>query len=88
MLPVVWLALAIVAGVGAYLVGWPAWTGYRSRDRRDSNTERYLAWRGRAVRGQQSTREGMTGDERRRVYIGAALAVVAVAALFAFFTTS
>jgi hypothetical protein len=30
----------------------------------------------------------MTGDERRRVYIGAALAVVAVAALFAFFTTS
>jgi hypothetical protein len=88
MSPVLWLALAIAAGGGAYLVGWPALTGCRSRDRRDSNTERYLAWRGRAVRGQPSTREGMTGDERRRVYIGAALAVVAVAALFAFFTTS
>ena len=88
MSPVVSLALAIVAGVGAYLVGWPAWTGYRSRDRRDSNTERYLAWRGRAVRGQQSTREGMTGEERRRIFIGAALAIGAVVALFAFFATS
>lgn len=88
MSPVVWLALAIVAGVGAYLVGWPAWTGYCSRDRRDSNTERYLAWRGRAVRGQQSTREGMTGEERRRIFIGAALAIGAVVALFAFFATS
>ena len=88
MSPVLWLALAIVAGVGAYLVGWPAWTGYRSRDRRDSNTERYLAWRGRAVRGQQSTRAGMTGEERRRIFIGAALAIGAVVALFAFFATS
>ena len=88
MSPVLWLALAIAAGGGAYLVGWPALTGYRSRDRRDSNTERYLAWRGRAVRGQQSTREGMTGEERRRIFIGAALAIGAVVALFAFFATS
>jgi hypothetical protein len=88
MSPLLWLVLAIAAGVGAYVVGWPAWTGYRSRDRRDSNTERYLAWRGRAVRGQSSMREGMTGDERRRVYVGGALAVVAVVALLVFFATS
>jgi hypothetical protein len=88
MSPLLWLALAIAAGVGAYVVGWPAWSGYRSRDRRDSNTERYLAWRGRAVRGQPSTPEGMTGDERRRVSIGGALAIVAVASLLAFFVTS
>ena len=88
MSPLLWLALAIAAGVAAYRVGWPAWSGYRSRDRRDSNTERYLAWRGRAVRGQPSTRESMTGDERRRVYVGGALAIVAVASLFAFFGTS
>jgi hypothetical protein len=88
MSPVLWLALAIAAGGGAYLVGWPALTGCRSRDRRDSNTERYLAWRGRAVRGQSSMREGMTGDERRRVYVGGALAVVAVVALLVFFATS
>lgn len=88
MPPLAWLALAIAAGIGAYAVGWPAWIGYRRRDRRDSNTERYLAWRGRAVRGQPSAREGMTGEERRRVYIGAALGIVAVLALFAFFATS
>ena len=88
MSPLLWLALAIAASVGAYVVGWPAWSGYRSRDRRDSNTERYLAWRGRAVRGQPSAREGMTGDERGRVYVGGALAIVAVASLLAFFVTS
>ena len=88
MSPLLWLALAIAAGVAAYLVGWPAWSGSRSRDRRDLNTERYLAWRGRAVRGRPPAREGMTGDERRRVYLGAALAIVAVASLLAFFVTS
>lgn len=88
MSPILWLALAVAAGVGAYVVGWPGWTGYRSRDRRDSNTERYLAWRGRAVRAQPSAQEAMTGDERRRVYVGGALAIVAIASLVAFFVTS
>ena len=86
--PLLWLALAIAAGVAAYAVGWSAWSGYRSRDRRGSNTERYLAWRGRAVRGQPSAREGVTGEERQRMYVGAALAVVAIVALLAFFVTS
>lgn len=86
MPPLAWLAVTIVAGVAAYLIGWPAWRGYRSRESRDMNTERYLQWRGRADRPSTvSTREGMTNDERRRIYAGAALAVLAVVALLAFF---
>jgi hypothetical protein len=86
MPPLAWLAVAIVAGVAAYLVGWPAWQGYRSRESRDLNTERYLQWRGRADRASTvSTSEGMTNEERRRIYAGAALAVLAAVALLAFF---
>ena len=89
MPPLAWLAVAIVAGVAAYLLGWPAWDGYRARESRDDNAERYLQWRGRADRrSSASTREGMTGEERRRIYAGAALAVFAVVALLAFFATS
>jgi len=89
MPPLAWLALAIGAGIAGYLVGWPAWQGYRARETRDANTERYLQWRGRADRRSTvSTREGMTGEERRRVYAGAALAVASVVALLAFFATS
>jgi hypothetical protein len=87
--PLAWLALSVVAGVAAYLVGWPAWQGYRHRETRDENAERYLAWRGRADRTPRTTtREGMTGEERRRVYAGAALAVLAAIALLAFFAAS
>jgi hypothetical protein len=89
MPPIAWLVVAIAAGLVAYLVGWPAWQGYRSREARDVNTERYLQWRGRADRiSSTSTREGMTNDERRRIYAGAALAVLAVVALLAFFAGS
>jgi hypothetical protein len=89
MPPLAWLALAVVAVVLAYGVGWPAWRSYRGREARDLNTERYLAWRGRTPRGPRATvREGMTGDERRRIYAGAALAALAVVALVAFFATS
>ena len=84
----VWLVVAAIAGAGAYLVGWPAWMSYRSRDARDTNTERYLTWRGRGDRRGASAREGMTGDERRRIYAGVALAIAAVASLLAFFITS
>jgi hypothetical protein len=81
-----WLAGALVAGVAAYLVGWPAWTSYRTRENRDLNTERYLAWRGRARRPSQvDTREGMTGDERRRLVIAGILGLVALFCLVALF---
>jgi hypothetical protein len=88
MPPLAWLVVTVAAGVAAYLVGWPAWQAYRSREARGTNRERYLAWRGRAVRGQPSAREGMTGEERRRIYAGAALGVLAVVALVGFFATS
>jgi hypothetical protein len=87
MPPLGWLLLAVVAAVAAYLVGWPAWQGPRARETRDANTERYLAWRGRGSEAPRG-RSGPTADERRRLYAGAALGAVAVAALLAFFVTS
>lgn len=90
MTPLVWLAVAVAAGVGAWLVAWPALQSYRSREARDLNAERYLAWRGRArprVAG-GSLREGMTGAERRRIVIGGLLATGAVVALLTFFLSS
>lgn len=87
MPPLAWLVIALVAGAAAYAVGWPAWRSYRSREARDTNTERYLAWRGRSS-GTPSAREGMTGEERRRIYVGAALAIGSGCALLAFFATS
>lgn len=82
-----WLLAGIGFGAGAYASGWPAWTGYRSREARDLNADRYLAWRGRADRrGTASLGEGMTLAERRRLWAAAALGIVAVFCLVAFFT--
>jgi hypothetical protein len=82
-----WLAAAAVTGIGAFLVGWPSWGGYQSRQARDLNAERYLAWRGRAPRGaERSTAAGMTGDERRRLLVAGALALVAAFCVVGFFT--
>ena len=89
MPPLVWLIIAFVAGAAGYLLAWPAWQSSRSRTSRDLNTERYLAWRGRAVRGQQPrNHEGMTGEERRRFLAGVVLGVIGVLALVVFFATS
>ena len=87
MSPFVWLALAGIAAVGAYAVGWPAWQARRGRIERDTNTERYLAWRGRG-RERPPGGDGMTRDERRRLSAAAALGVLALAALIGFFLTS
>ena len=87
MPPVAWLALAVIAAAGAYLLGWPAWQARRDRQARDTNTERYLAWRGRARTGPQPS-EGPTGDQRRRVLAAGALGLLAIAALVGFFATS
>lgn len=88
MTELVWLGLAIAGAVAAYLVGWPAWEQYRSREARDRNADRYLAWRGRARTGSAPASEGMTGEERRRIYIGAGLAVAAALSLFTFFAST
>ena len=38
MLPLIWLGVAVAAGIAAYVVAWPAWRAYRARDARDTNT--------------------------------------------------
>jgi len=89
MWPLVWLVGALLAGIAGYLVAWPAWQSHRARESRDLNAERYLAWRGRAVRPEGGgLREGMTGEERRRIYAGVALGVGSALALAVFFATS
>ncbi|MDQ3345151.1 MAG: hypothetical protein M3473_02480 [Chloroflexota bacterium] len=89
MSPLVWLVGALLAGIAGYLVAWPAWQSHRARESRDLNAERYLAWRGRTVRPQGGgLREGMTGEERRRISAGVALGVVGVMSLIVFFVTS
>ena len=80
-----WLVAALVAVAGAYIIGAPAWSSYRSHAVRDLNAERYLAWRGRADRT-PATKNGATAAERRRLIIAAALAVIAVFCLVGFFT--
>jgi hypothetical protein len=82
-----WLVGAALAIAGAYLVGWRAWSSYRRREARDLNEDRYLAWRGRARPAHRpSTTEGMTGEERRRVYLGVGLALFALFCLIGFLT--
>jgi hypothetical protein len=75
------LLVALAAGVAALVIGLPAWLSYRRREARDLNAERYLTWRGRAAPPGASLREGMTGAERRRIWIGAALGIIAAACL-------
>jgi hypothetical protein len=82
--PWIWLLGAVIAGAVAYRIGAPAWRGYRSRMVRDVNTERYLAWRGRADRTRQS--EGMTSLERNRLIAAGAVALLALFCLAAFLT--
>lgn len=90
MTPLVWLALAVASAIAAYALGWPVLRSQRSREARDLNAERYLAWRGRArpPTASGATREGFTADERRRLVIAGLVGVLAVAALIAFFATS
>jgi hypothetical protein len=80
----VWLLVAVVAAVAAYLIGWPAWSGYAARRRRDLNTERYLAWRGRA--GERAPDPTLTSRERAQLVVAGVLALVAVFALVGFLT--
>ena len=89
MIPVIWLAGAVLAGAAALAFAWPAWRTYRARESRDLNAERYLAWRGRAPRrGAGSMSEGLTLAERRRLYLAAGIGLVAVVCLVLFLAVS
>ena len=79
-----WLVGAAFAGGAAYLVGWPTWSGFTARRRRDLNTERYLAWRGRA--GDRPPDPQLTNTERGRLAVAGVLALVAVFCVVAYFT--
>jgi len=78
-----WLVGAVGAGAGAFFAGWPAWSASRNRAWRDMNAERYLAWRGRAVRPADTA---MTLRERRRLVVAGVLALLAVFCLVGFVT--
>jgi hypothetical protein len=80
----VWLLAAAVAGAGAYVMGWPAWSGFATRRRRDLNAERYLAWRGRA--GERAPDPRLTSAERVRLAVAGVLGLVAVFCIVGFFT--
>ena len=80
----IWLVVAAGAGIGAFLLGSPTWNSFVARRRRDLNTERYLAWRGRA--GERLPDPRLTDAERRRLLVAGALAIVAVFSLVGFFT--
>ncbi len=71
---------AVVAGGIGLVIGVPAWRSWQSRAASVRNTERYLAWRGRADRAEPSAQH-MTSGERRRIALGAILGVIAVASL-------
>jgi hypothetical protein len=79
----VWLLGAAAAGLGSVLAGWPSLSASRARRSRDLNAERYLAWRGRAVRPVET---GLTRRERPRLVAAALLALVALFCLVGFFT--
>ncbi len=75
------VVVAILAGGAGLAIGLPAWRAYQSREALDRNAERYQTWRGRADPPGASKREGMTADERRRIWIGAGLGAVAILCL-------
>ena len=79
-----WLVGAALTGVAAYYVGWPAWTGFAARRRRDLDAERYLAWRGRA--GDRAPDPGLTTGERSRLAVAGVLALAAIFCLVGFLT--
>jgi hypothetical protein len=82
----VWLLAAAVAGAGAYLVGWPTWSGFAARRRRDLNAERYLAWRGRA--GERPPDPRLTSAERARLAVAGVLGLLALFCVVGFFSYS
>ena len=85
---VLWLLAAVVVGVSGGMIGWPAWRGYQARHGGDLNSQRYLAWRGRASRSSQSAKVGPSVGERRRLLISGILLLAAAGCLIVYLTVS
>ena len=81
------LFAALVAGAAGAVIGLPAWRSWQARAAAGRNTERYLAWRGRADRSAPEAQQ-MTPAERRRIAVGAAFAAVAIICLVIGLTTA
>jgi hypothetical protein len=75
------LAVAVITGAIGLGIGLPAWRSWQGRAAAERNTERYLAWRGRADRPAAGPGQGMTVLERRRMAVGAGLGIVALICL-------
>lgn len=84
MTSLAWLIGALVAAATAAAIGLPGWAAFRTRQTRDLNEDRYLAWRGRARQGRPAP--GMTQGEWRRLVLAGLLALVAAFCLVGFFT--
>ena len=86
MNPLIWLALAVAAGAGGVALGWPAWQSVRERRTRDTNADRYLAWRGRAAppSALRASRR-LTPWEQRRVLAAALCIGLALMGLVLYF---
>jgi hypothetical protein len=79
-----WLLGAAIAAAAAYVIGWPTWSGFTARRRRDLNTDRYLAWRGRA--GERPPVATLSITDRGRLAVAGVLGLTAVFCLVAYFT--
>lgn len=79
--PAALLTIALVAGGIGLAIGLPAWRSWQTRAEADRNTERYLAWRGRADRPTAGPGQGMMAVEKRRIAAGAALGILALICL-------
>ena len=77
----VFVVLAVAAVAAGVVIGLPAWRSWQGRAEQDRNSERYLAWRGRADRTGGGSAQRMTTDERRRIGLAAGLVAVAIACL-------
>ncbi len=87
---IVWLLAFVALGAAATAVAWPVYSRARTREARDVNVDRYLAWRGRA--GTRSPGRSPLDDlrdarDRRSLAVAAALAIAAIGCLIAFFAT-
>jgi hypothetical protein len=86
--PAALLTIALIAGGIGLAIGLPAWRAWQTRAQAERNTERYLAWRGRADRPSPGPGQGMTITERRRIAVGAALGLLALICLVSGLTSS